>query len=93
MQITDLGQFENMRAIGVSPDIEERYLGTMTVLGCPMHVELVAVHEDEEGTQVPDAEYLLDELDALATIDCDGGWSTVTFNGREYVFLAYPYSR
>lgn len=90
--IRSLYQFENMRAIG-EPHPKTRYLGTLRVLGVPMHVELIQVKENDDGVQFAVQENLEEEINALGVIDNRRSRATINHDDREYVFLAYPYSR
>ncbi len=73
-------------------DEKTRMLGTLVIAGVSHHVELIQVEVDNEGIQKAVGPY--DEtLDAIANIDCDGGWATIEVEGREYVACMTPYSR
>ena len=75
---------------------EARLFGSLHITGVPFHVDMIevdAVDDDGNGVQHAVDPTLEPELDALAQIDCDCGWSTVTIDEREYVVIIYPYSR
>jgi len=72
-------------------DPRQRLLATMSINGCPMHLEAWEVSYDEEqGIQ-----FLVDgadDLDNLAlAVGADGHFQTVEIGDREYVLVASPY--
>ncbi len=71
-------------------DEKTRLLGTLVIAGVSHHVELVQVETDKDGVQRAVGPYD-DVIDALAAIDCDGGWHTIEHEGREYVAHMSPY--
>ena len=73
-------------------DEKTRLLGTLVIAGVSHHVELIQVEMDDDGVLRAVGPYD-DTLEHLAAIDCDGGWATIEYEGRDYVAHMEPYSR
>lgn len=78
-------------------DVRSRLLATLHLTGdtssLMMHLIAIEVFRDEEGFQRTVADVHDEELDTFAAVfHPDGGWSTLTIEGREYAVFAEGFS-
>jgi hypothetical protein len=83
---------------GSDDDPKSRLLAQIAILGCPMHLEAVAVverplpfNEDRTEQDAADPEFSEMIADLYRITSADDGWLAVAIDDREYVLFASPH--